>query len=400
MKVLLVQPYAVGPGHYDSYTRKLCAALCERGVELTLLTAAGTKGGWERQLRLHHIPVMDRRSLFLFSQGSSKGSVLMKRARLLWTGWRVEGEAFALFATGRYEALHFVDAEPLSLFVHFALSGRPPHVFITVHEPYKFPPWHAPFLRYTYDPLRRAVVRCLFQHVRPITLSRHVRDSLFEFSLVPVCDVPVIPFGIDVPLVTWDKTEARRRLGIGRERTIFGFLGHLLPQKGFPLLLEAWPSVRGDCTLLVVAHSDSADKDVELGSQVQALNTAGRVICKFGYVSEGDLALYTCACDAVLLPYMRSFQGESGTLAQAVAHQVPLIAADVGAVGEAVRNSGLGVVHEPESSASLLAAIERFLQLKEGDISQIKQNMKSFAASRGWSEVASQLVCAYRRGQE
>jgi len=393
MKILLVQPYALGPGHYDPYTRRLSAALCGQGADITLLTAAGTKEGWEKRLPLKHIATMKRDSPLLFTAETLHG--LMKRVRLLWTGWKVQQLALKHYATGKYDVLHFVDAELLTLVVLYSHFGKPRNVFLTIPEAYRtcFSPGR--FYRPLYDALRRAAARQLFKYVTPITHSPKVRETLFEMRLVSSDNVPVIPWGIDAPLVNCDRQEARRMLGISEQAKLFGFFGHLLPQKDLHVVLEAWPSMAQNCTLLIAAHAEATVED-RIRRWIRTTGIESRVMCHFGYVAEAKLDLYMRACDAVLLPYKRTFQGESGVLAQACANQVPVIAADTGALGEAVRSGDLGIVFKPESPSALQEAIDRFLRLGKEEVDQIKEKMKALASARSWTAVARQHLIAYQ----
>jgi glycosyltransferase involved in cell wall biosynthesis len=388
MKVLLVQPYALGPGHYDAYTRRLCAGLCQQKVNITLLTAAGTKDGWESRLPLQHISAMNSKSPFLVTTENFRTSKIMKRLRFLLTSWEVQRRAFKLYEKGFYDILHFVDAEPITLLVSFLLSRKPRNVFLTVPSDYKIPSPPTLFYRCLYNPLRKAAARQLFRYVKPITHASKVKDSLLELELTTKKSLPVIPWGVDTPSVIREKTEARRILGIDEKQIIFGFFGYLLPQKGFDFILDIWPSVAEKYVLLVVAHADGTKMEEQIIDKIKKKGIENRVIFDFGYVSEEKLGLYIRSCDATLLPYKKTFQGESGILSQSCAYQIPVIAADVGTVGQTVQNGGIGIVFEAESSPALQNAIEKFINLKNSEINQIKENMKVFVQSRSWTEVA------------
>ena len=55
MKILLVQPYALGPGHYDAYTKRLCEGFLKNKIKVSLLTAAGTKNHSEEDVSIKYI---------------------------------------------------------------------------------------------------------------------------------------------------------------------------------------------------------------------------------------------------------------------------------------------------------------------------------------------------------
>ena len=104
---------------------------------------------------------------------------------------------------------------------------------------------------------------------------------------------------------------------------------------------------------------------------------------------------YFLASDAVILPYAADFQGQSGILTLACAHGKSVIASDVAAVGKTVRESGIGLVVEPESADRLKEAINEFLLLKPEDRVQMEAKSRLLATAQSWNSVCSQLEDMY-----
>ena len=63
----------------------------------------------------------------------------------------------------------------------------------------------------------------------------------------------------------------------------------------------------------------------------------------------------------VVLPYT-FFASQSGVLHQALAHRRPVVATDVGALGECVRRWGIGTVVPPDDEEALADGIEHALE--------------------------------------
>jgi glycosyltransferase involved in cell wall biosynthesis len=104
---------------------------------------------------------------------------------------------------------------------------------------------------------------------------------------------------------------------------------------------------------------------------------------------------YFLASDAVLIPHPADFKGQSGILAKACSHGRCVIASDVGALGKTVRESGIGLVVEPESADSLREAIDKFLLLKPQDRVQMEAKSRLLATAQSWNSVCSQLDDMY-----
>lgn len=395
IKIIIVQPFALGPGHYSEDTRKLCKELCFEGVSVTLFTAAGTESGWELQMPLRHIAAMDSASWLLADKQGFRQIWFLKYLRMFWTSWRVCRAAFKTFSGGCYKALHFIDIEPLALFINFFLFKKPKNVFITTITSYKFPKESFWLSRYVYDPLRRAALRKLFKYVKPITHSRYIRDSLIELMPDKSVNLPVIPLGIEGDLVVFTKEEARKRLGILDSLIIFGFLGHLRNHKGFDLVLESWGLLPKNFYLLVAVDCN-VQEEKSIMDKISKLGIQDRIFLHFGHANREIMKLNICACDAVLLPYKKYFIDESSLLTEALANRVPVIVSDVGIIGEIVKDNGLGVIFEPDSSVAFREAINKFYSLKDEQVTEIKNNVNLFVKSRDWNKVARLHLDVYQ----
>ena len=62
----------------------------------------------------------------------------------------------------------------------------------------------------------------------------------------------------------------------------------------------------------------------------------------------------------------------------ACAHRVPLIAADVGKIGNSVKKMRIGLVFDAESSLSLKSAINKFVNLNTEEVREIKENLNIY----------------------
>ncbi|MGH2739029.1 MAG: glycosyltransferase family 4 protein [Actinomycetota bacterium] len=171
--------------------------------------------------------------------------------------------------------------------------------------------------------------------------------------------VSVVPNPTEAPPPI-SKQEARGRLGLPQNTTVFLFFGALRWDKGPDIFLEALRAVRGDWTaVLAGAPKAFGTEDVEMWRS--RLDAPNRLVARLEYIPTEDMHDYFAAADAVVLPYRRVFGGDSGVLQRAAENATPVIATDAGVVGAIVRREGLGIVVEPESPDRLAEAIQTFL---------------------------------------
>jgi glycogen(starch) synthase len=80
-------------------------------------------------------------------------------------------------------------------------------------------------------------------------------------------------------------------------------------------------------------------------------------------------------------------------LFQAVAAGVPVVAADIGALGELVRSRGIGVVYRPGSPDSLVAALRIATQRYD----RLLAAVEDVAGEMDWEVDRLRLITIYRR---
>jgi len=400
MNILLVQPYALGSGHYDGYTKRMCEGFCQLGLPVTLITAAGTNSNWENQLPINHLAASNKDSRLIVNLSAAAytskfANRIVRRLRFVYTSWVVGKKSFQLFSNKEHDILHFVDCEPIVLAVLFWFFKKPANVFLTVRVPYTI--YKKSFWRYTYDPVRRFAVRRLFRSISVITHSEPVKKSLLEHHMVLGNGVRVITLGVDSVLAPCNKNDSRKVLNIADDKKVFGFFGNLIFHKGFDLALETWCLMQSNFILLALVHTDNPEEEKRIKEYITRNGSLDKKsIIKFGYATEQELALNISACDAIILPYRKTFQGDSGIMSLACSYKIPLIASDCGLIGGALKTYNLGILFEPESVQAFKAAIESFATMDAGSISAIQRSMAAYQEAHSWREFARQHTMYYQ----
>ena len=154
---------------------------------------------------------------------------------------------------------------------------------------------------------------------------------------------------------TMDAGEARRRLGLPLDKTLFLHLGVPDPRKGLLDAIHAWRDLADlPAAMLVRAGVMAPDQ----ADAMRPLVHDGRAIARAGRIPDDDMDVYLRATDWLLMPY-RNHEGSSGLLAGAAAAARPVVTADYGVVGRLTKDSGLGIVYPHLSLPGLTDAIRR-----------------------------------------
>lgn len=189
-----------------------------------------------------------------------------------------------------------------------------------------------------------------------VLLSEKVKADLVK--LKPNAKNKVLPhpiysnFGESV-----DKKEAKQFLGLDDEKVIL-FFGFIRDYKGLDILLEAISILKDKIKIkLVVAGEYYSNKE-----------KYERLIDKFGikdlvnlftdFIPTSEVKYYFSAADAVILPYKNATQ--SGIVQIAMNFKKPVVATNVGGLGEVIKDGLTGFVVEKENPEQLAEAILRF----------------------------------------
>jgi glycosyltransferase involved in cell wall biosynthesis len=132
------------------------------------------------------------------------------------------------------------------------------------------------------------------------------------------------------------------------------FFGTFRRNKGIDVLLEAIDRIPPEieCRFVLAGRGFA---DVEEAVREAAARDP-RVVAEIGYATAVRKAELYARAHVNVLPYT-AFESQSGVLQDAYANRVPLIVADVGALGEIVRDEGSGWVVAPRDPDALAAAI-------------------------------------------
>ena len=184
--------------------------------------------------------------------------------------------------------------------------------------------------------LMRAEAR-LYRHVGQLhTLSEFTTNEvgrLFGTAMREKCTR--IPFWSPIqPRLQVERTAARTKLGLS-PKTVLGFcLRRLVSRMGIDLLLESLTQMRNRENFRVVIAGDGPLRKT-LEQRAEAAGLADCVVFA-GRLTDSEVAVYYSAADFFVLP-TAELECFGLIILEALQHGCPVIAFDVGAVGEILR---------------------------------------------------------------
>jgi glycosyltransferase involved in cell wall biosynthesis len=314
----------LGPGGAEAVLTFLAGAWADQGHSVTLLTFAGQDEAPFRPLAsaIRRVGLNVRTDSRSILEGIANN---FHRVRTLRAALRASRPDVVIAFCDRVNILTLLAARGLNLPVIVAERVDPAsHAIGAVWD------W---LRRLTYPGAGQVIVQSK-RFVDAIPRAARARTM--------VIPNPVVPAGRTIP--------------VGRHPVRLVALGRLTSQKGFDVLIQSVATVvarHQDLSLVIFGEGPAR---ATLLAQVEALGLGARVRLP-GLVS-GPTAAFAPG-DIFVMP--SRYEGFPNALCEAMAHGVPVIASDTGAVAEIVRNDVDGILVPPEDSTALAAAIERLL---------------------------------------
>jgi D-inositol-3-phosphate glycosyltransferase len=210
-----------------------------------------------------------------------------------------------------------------------------------------------------------------------VLLSEKVRDDLFK--LYPNTKSKVIPhpiysnFGNAV-----GKEEAKNFLKIKDEKIIL-FFGFIRGYKGLDILLEAMSILKEKLNVkLLIAGEFYSNKEKYL-ELIEKLKIKDSLLMFTDFIPTSNVKYYFSASDCVILPYRNATQ--SGIVQIAMNFRKPVIAANVGGLGEVIKENETGFIVEKENPKKLAEAIQKFYEEKKENlfVSDIEKEVNKYS---------------------
>jgi glycosyltransferase involved in cell wall biosynthesis len=270
---------------------------------------------------------------------------------------RINGPREALRLARQYDAAIAPFAGGAMLPATYAGMHRARHPFVLWASV-----WERP--RSTAHDLAHPMIRRIYRHADAVVAyGEHVKRFVASIRGRDD-DVFVAPQAVEPELFGRDVSddeiaEFGQTSGLGDAPLVL-YAGRLAPEKGIPVLLAAWRSLRVNATLVVIGEGPLS------GAVVAAGGGAGGRVRLLSPRPRSELPVAYAAAEFTVLPSVPTprFKEPWGLVCNESMHQArPVIASDaVGAVaGGLVRDGETGIVVPAGDAVALRGAIERLL---------------------------------------
>lgn len=376
LRVLYVCPLAHWAGHQPQAVTKESLALLEAGAEVSLCTFRGIRDQEEPQVMPHRTVVSSWLGFPLYIFTHLEHSTSTGRS----VAWAIEQFstlclAVKLRKTLKYDVIYLRDGDPF-IFMPFILGLFVKHHRWAIHligtAAVRSPgTWFCKFIN---APFWKPIYRRSFSNNRFTFLcqNKHIKD-FFETKILDGMlsgRVRVVPTGVEKTANYVPQKEARRYLGLPKDKVIFLHFGALHPVKDIETVLAAIKDIPD--ALLV--HAGEVVPGFNLTHSVKRFGLQSRAIIRDYYIPEAEKQYYFAAADAIILSYKRDFLQTASMLLEAAKFKLLAIASDVGELGELIKRYKIGLVFKAEDATSLKGALSDFLSFSQSEREAMASN--------------------------
>ena len=217
--------------------------------------------------------------------------------------------------------------------------------------------------------------------VRFVSITDHVRQHLVALGL-PAAGVRTIKYGVPAPAPA---AVSRAAFDIPDDAFVVGFVGRLTPQKNVPLLIRA-VATRPDMTCVIVGDGELRGELEELARSLGAANV------RF-LGAQPNAARLMPLFDVFCLPSV--WEGLGVVLLEAMHHGVPIVASTAGAIPEVLDGGRCGMLIDPSSLASLVAALDAMQASPERRRALVSAARAHASAAYGVRRMGDQVAALY-----
>ena len=190
------------------------------------------------------------------------------------------------------------------------------------------------------------------------------------------------------------KAEARVKLHLP-DHPIVLYFGLIRPYKGLDIMIKALGCIKhefDDYTALILGEAyEDSQKYVDL---IKSEGISSYTIFRNEFIADSELPLYFSAADVLVLPYRTATQ--SGIVGIALQMDRPVIATQVGGLGEYIQEGETGYLVEPENPEAMGQAILSFFL--QGDQDRMTENIKATKSQYSTQSFCSHLIQDLQNG--
>ncbi len=182
-----------------------------------------------------------------------------------------------------------------------------------------------------------------------------------------------------------DNASARAQLKIPIDKKVLLFFGFIRDYKGLDLLIEAMKHLDESYVLVIAGEIYGSFNKYD--EKIKQLGVQDKIIKHVRYINDNEVPLFFSAADVCVLPYKNATQ--SGIAGISFHFDLPVIATNVGGLGEMIENGKSGLIVNEISSEAIASTIKKFFAEKSSDYFS---KIQVYNQKHSWENLAKSII--------
>jgi len=237
---------------------------------------------------------------------------------------------------------------------------------------------------------RRILYKLSAFTTKMVAVSEDIKGQLVNQVGVNPLKVKCIANGIDVDAYDFNadlRISCRNQLSVEKNDTMILAVGNLYPVKGHKYLLEALANLKVESTGVKVFIAGRGQCEKELIAQIKRLKLESSVFL-LGF--RDDIISLLMASDIFCMPSLS--EGLPLSILEAMAASKPVVATDVGGVGQVVLDGSTGMLVPSQNPIRLSEALEELIN-DSSKLRELGRNGRTFV---GKNFAMNEMVGLYK----
>ncbi len=180
---------------------------------------------------------------------------------------------------------------------------------------------------------------------------------------------------------------AREKLNWQEDQFYALFFGQIKKAKGLDLLIDAFKNIKN--ARLVIAGKIWKD-DFKVYQDKIDCNIWDNIELNIRFISDEERELFFKAADVIVLPYRKIYQ--SGVLLMALSYGLPILASDLPANSEIIRDNETGFLFKTDSSEDLARQLNKIIENIQHGRNVGKAGLEMARRNYDWNEPALAIL--------
>lgn len=208
--------------------------------------------------------------------------------------------------------------------------------------------------------LKRSLVKSFSKKINKIIV--HSEFLKEELNNIGIKNVKIVNYPSFFSYQDFNKEKIKKEINIQNNKLIISLLGGTRKDKGYEILFESLKYLKKEYKDNILFNFAGLEQNYS-NLQIEKYCKENKINYKSDIreLSDNEFSEHVFVTDIMIMPYLKTFGGNSGPMTEAIVNKIPCIAPKELNIGKIVSKNNLGETFECENPKDLARAIEKMI---------------------------------------